>query len=186
MACANFAMDLIDDHSARRGAQGDEGPLIKHYRVSELIPAPELPLHQLLKREPAIWAGMQISSGVLSIGLGIMFAASFRIEDLLLTLFRVPIISGILFLVAGFFSIMLYRNPGLLQMCFHSNVLCLALASIGFVLLCLDLSKPVHLQHHPISYQVEILVLCVTLLDMIISTVLIFLINAEKRRHRKK
>lgn len=34
--------------------------------------------------------------------------------------------------------------------------------------------------------QVEILVLCVTLLDMLVSTVLILLINAEKRRHEKK
>ncbi|KAK3541352.1 hypothetical protein QTP86_023085 [Hemibagrus guttatus] len=184
MACVNFAMDVIDDHSARRGAQGDEGPLIKHYRVAELIPAPELPLHQLLKKEPAIWAGMQISSGVFSIGLGIVFAVSLEIDDLLLTLFRVPIISGILFLVSGFFSIMLYRNPGLLQMCFHSNVLCLFTAVIGFVLLCVDLSKGTLLDWIP--HQVELLVLCVTLSDMIISTILIFLINAEKRRHRKK
>lgn len=56
MACVNLSMDVMEDHSARRGHREDEGPLIKHYRVSELIPAPELPLHQLLKREPAVWA----------------------------------------------------------------------------------------------------------------------------------
>lgn len=175
-------MDVMEDHSARRGHREDEGPLIKHYRVSELIPAPELPLHQLLKREPAVWAAVQISSGVLSIGLGVMFAVSFPINHLFLILFRVPIITGILFLIAGLFSMLLYRHPTILQMCFHSNIFCLVVAAIGAVLLCVDLvGKEKNLEH-----QVEILVLCVTLLDMLVSTVLILLINAEKRRHEKK
>lgn len=56
MACVNLAMDVIDDASGRRGNQSDEGRLIKHYRVSELIPAPEPSLHKLLKREPGVWA----------------------------------------------------------------------------------------------------------------------------------
>ncbi|XP_017308508.1 uncharacterized protein si:ch211-269k10.4 [Ictalurus punctatus] len=191
MACVNLSMDVMEDHSARRGHREDEGPLIKHYRVSELIPAPELPLHQLLKREPAVWAAVQISSGVLSIGLGVMFAVSFPINHLFLILFRVPIITGILFLIAGLFSMLLYRHPTILQMCFHSNIFCLVVAAIGAVLLCVDLAEynairdPVK-QEKKLEHEVEILVLCVTLLDMLVSTVLILLINAEKRRHEKK
>ncbi|KAB5532845.1 hypothetical protein PHYPO_G00124820 [Pangasianodon hypophthalmus] len=187
MACVNFAMDVIEDPSGRRGQQGDGSPLIKHYRASELVPAPALPLHQLLKREPAVWAAVQISSGILSIGIGIMFAACFKIDDMLLTLFRVPIISGILFLIAGCFSTLLYRHPALLQMCFHSNIFCLSVAAIGAVLLIVDISrnigknKATDLQH-----QVEILVLCVTVLDMLVSVVLISFIYAEKRRHERK
>ncbi|KAI5611882.1 hypothetical protein C0J50_0550 [Silurus asotus] len=120
MACANFAMDVIEGSSGRREGEGDEGLLIKHYRVSELIPSPKLPLHRLLKREPAVWAAVQVSSGVLSVGIGVMFAASFGIADLLLTLFRVPIVSGVL-------------------MCFQANIFCLVMATIGAVLLCVDL-----------------------------------------------
>ncbi|XP_053467073.1 uncharacterized protein si:ch211-269k10.4 isoform X2 [Ictalurus furcatus] len=191
MACVNLSMDVMEDHSERRGHRDDEGPLIKHYRVSELIPAPELPLHQLLKREPAVWAAVQISSGVLSVGLGVMFAVSFPINHLLLILFRVPIITGILFLTAGFFSMLLYRHPAILQMCFHSNIFCLVVAALGAVLLCVDLAKHNAIpdnekQEKKLQHEVEALVLCVTLLDMLVSTVLIFLINAEKRRHEKK
>ncbi|XP_060717177.1 uncharacterized protein si:ch211-269k10.4 [Tachysurus vachellii] len=181
MACVNFTMDVIEDQAARRELQGDEGPLIKHYRVSELVPGPQLPLHQFMKREPAVWAAMQICSGILSTGLGVVFAASFNIDSLLLILFRVPIVTGILFLAAGFFSLMLYRNPRLLQFCFHSNILCLVISSIGTVLLCVDLSS-----QNVLVFSVELLVLFVTLFDILISIVLIFLINAEKRRQRKK
>ncbi|MCI4391148.1 hypothetical protein PGIGA_G00131060 [Pangasianodon gigas] len=183
MACVNFSMDVIEDPSGRHGQQGDGSPLIKHYRVSELVPAPALPLHQLLKREPAVWAAVQISSGILSIGIGIMFAACFKIDHMLLTLFRVPIISGILFLIAGFLSTLLYRHPALLQMCFHSNIFCLSVAAIGAVLLFVDIGKNKATDLH---HQVEILVLCVTVLDMLVSVVLISFIYAEKRRHERK
>lgn len=184
-------MDVMEDHSERRERRDDEGPLIKHYRVSELIPAPELPLHHLLKREPAVWAAVQISSGILSIGLGVMFAVSFPINHLLLILFRVPIITGILFLTAGSFSMLLYRHPTILQMCFHSNIFCLVVAAIGAVLLCVDLPKnnvdsEARNPGRELEHEVEILVLCVTLLDMLVSIVLIFFINAERRRHEKK
>ncbi|KAI5092458.1 hypothetical protein C0J45_18089 [Silurus meridionalis] len=192
MACANFAMDVIEGSSGRRDGEGDEGLLIKHYRVSELIPSPKLPLHRLLKREPAVWAAVQISSGVLSVGIGVMFAASFGIADLLLTLFRVPIVSGVLFLFTGVLSMLLYRHPTLLQMCFQANIFCLAMAMLGAVLLCVDLGgKKTHVKSNDESgselyHQVESLVLCVTLLDMLISFVLVLLICAEKRRQEKK
>ncbi|XP_060756430.1 uncharacterized protein si:ch211-269k10.4 [Neoarius graeffei] len=181
MASVNFAMDTIEDHP--RGHRDDDGPLIKHYRVTELIPAKKLPLHRLLKREPAVWAAVQISSGILSIALGIMFAVYFQIQDILLTLFRVPVMSGILFLVAGVFSMLLYRHPALLQTCFHANIFCLTVATIGAVLLCVDLAK------HNISkiqHEVEILVLCVTCLDILVSFILVYLIHAERRRDEKK
>ncbi|XP_047664323.1 uncharacterized protein LOC113634376 [Tachysurus fulvidraco] len=135
------------NHSARRELQGDEGPLIKHYRVSELVPDPQIPLHRLMKREPAVWAAMQISSGILSIGLGVVFAASFPIDGLLLTLFRVTIVTGILF-------------------CFHSNIFCLVISTIGTVLLCVDINKS---GLHHFVFSVEFLVLFVTLFDMLIS-----------------
>ncbi|KAM9436249.1 uncharacterized protein Hap1MRO34_000751 [Clarias gariepinus] len=193
MASVNIAMDVIEDQSGKRGQEGDEGPLIKHYRVSELIPAPELPLHKLLKKEPAVWASVQVCSGVLSLGIGVMFAASFKIEDFFLTLFRVPIVTGIMFLVAGTLSMLLYRHPALLQICFHSNIFCLCLSMIGAVLLSVDIggTKPNSNPPTPESLssqarQVEIMVLCVTVLDMMVSIVLVLLIHAEKRRKAKQ
>ncbi|XP_062841235.1 uncharacterized protein si:ch211-269k10.4 [Trichomycterus rosablanca] len=150
MACSSNVMDKIEMESlGQKGGDVDNtGPIIKYYQATELIPSPKPPLHQLLKKEPAAWAFVQISSGVLNVGLGVVFAVVFPIENLLLTLFRVPIVTGLLFLMAGLMSTLLHRRPGLLQ--------------------------------------VEILILCVTLLDMIISGVLILFINTEKRRHEKE
>uniref|UniRef100_A0A3B1K9B0 Si:ch211-269k10.4 n=1 Tax=Astyanax mexicanus TaxID=7994 RepID=A0A3B1K9B0_ASTMX len=164
MARASIAMNIIEENPHHPTT--DNQPLIKYYKATTLIPDKPPALHRLLDKQPAAWAqSVQITSGILSFGLGVVFAVAFGMEELLLTLFRVPILTGIMFLVAGFLSNLLYKHPGLLQICFHSNILCLVVAAVGVVLLCVDL---------------EVVVLCVTVLDMLVSIILIIFIRMEK------
>ncbi|XP_036414336.1 uncharacterized protein si:ch211-269k10.4 [Colossoma macropomum] len=185
MARASIAMDTIEEDPRKHGrlTDGDDShPLIKYYKATTLIADKPPPLHRLLDRQPAAWASVQITSGILSFGLGMVFAVAFGIHEFLITLFRVPLLTGIMFLVAGFLSNLLYKHPGLLQVCFYSNILCLVVATVGAVLLCVDLARP---PPHQLRFQVEIVVLCVTLLDMVVSAVLIFFMHAEKRNPEK-
>ncbi|XP_037390089.1 uncharacterized protein si:ch211-269k10.4 [Pygocentrus nattereri] len=185
MARAAIPMDIIEEDTRKHGRLTDEDdshPLIKYYKATTLIPDKPPPLHRLLDRQPAAWASVQVTSGILSFGLGVVFAVAFGIDKFLLTLFRVPLLTGIMFLVAGFLSNLLHKHPGLLQVCFYSNILCLAVATTGAILLCVDLAK-----HQPdkLHFQVEIMVLCVTLLDMVVSAILIIFMYAEKRNLEK-
>ncbi|KAK9961492.1 hypothetical protein ABG768_009277 [Culter alburnus] len=180
MARADIAMEIRHEDSAA-GGRGDEGPLIKYYRASEALPGAVPVLHGLLRKGPATCAAVQTSSGILSFGIGVVFAASFGINNSLLTLFRVPIITGIMFVVAGILSNLLYKSPGLLQTCFIANIVCLVVSGIGVILLAVDLN-PVGNQ---IEHKMEVLVLCVTLMDMLIAAVLIFWFYREKRDHKK-
>ncbi|KAL7840362.1 hypothetical protein AOLI_G00256850 [Acnodon oligacanthus] len=185
MARAAIPMDIIEEDTRIHGRLTDEDdshPLIKYYKATTLIPDKQPPLHQLLDRQPAAWASVQVTSGILSLGLGVVFAVAFGIDKFLLTLFRVPLLTGTMFLVAGFLSNLLYKHPGLLQVCFYSNILCLAVATVGAVLLCVDLAEP---QPDKLHFQVEIVVLCVTLLDMVVSAVLIAFMHAEKCNLKK-
>ncbi|XP_066502000.1 uncharacterized protein si:ch211-269k10.4 [Hoplias malabaricus] len=184
MARANISMDIISENPRQHQTKGsDVDPLIKYYKATTLIPAKPLPLHRLLDKQPAAWASVQIVSGILSFGLGAVFAVEFEIHNLFLTLFRVPLLTGIMFLLAGCLSSLLHKHPGLLQVCFASNVLCLVVALIGAVLLCVDFATMV--PEDSVKYQVEIVVLCVTVLDIVVSAVLIFLIHIEKRNIEK-
>ncbi|KAG9283812.1 uncharacterized protein si:ch211-269k10.4 [Astyanax mexicanus] len=174
MARASIAMNIIEENPHHPTT--DNQPLIKYYKATTLIPDKPPALHRLLDKQPAAWASVQITSGILSFGLGVVFAVAFGMEELLLTLFRVPILTGIMFLVAGFLSNLLYKHPGLLQICFHSNILCLVVAAVGVVLLCVDLAK----NQEDLRLKVEVVVLCVTVLDMLVSIILIIFIRMEK------
>lgn len=124
---------------------------------------------------------IQSSSGILSFGIGVVFAASFGININFLTLLRVPIITGIMFVFAGILSNLLYKHPELLQTCFIANILCLVVSGIGTILLIVDLHSGVN----TIQNKMEVLALCVTLMDMIIAAVLIYWFYREKRDHKQ-
>ncbi|XP_055067588.2 uncharacterized protein [Misgurnus anguillicaudatus] len=174
MASVDIAMD-IQHHDT------DSQPLVKHYRASEPLPGVVPVLHSFLQKGPASWAAVQASSGILSFCIGAVFAASFNIGQFLLTLFRVPILTGILFMFTGILSNLLYKHPDLLQTCFCANIGCLFFSAIGVILLSVDLTN----SQNPIQFKMEVLVLCVTLMDLIIASLLIFFIYKEKKRNHK-
>nr|XP_009291006.1 uncharacterized protein si:ch211-269k10.4 isoform X1 [Danio rerio] len=203
MASADISMD-IQRHS---DTAGDQNPLIKYYRASEVMPAPVPALNTLLRKGPATCAAIQASSGILSLGIGVVFAASWDIGFNLLTLFRIPIVTGVMFVVAGILSNLLYKHPELLhvsvciytcvfpiniqhpekyssffpQTCFIANILCLCVSAIGAILLIVDLQPG----GNQIQQKMEVLILCVTLMDIIIAGVLIFWFYREKRGPKK-
>lgn len=181
MARADIEMDIQRHEDPAGGRHGDEGPLIKYYRASEVVPGPVPALQRLLRKGPATCAAIQSSSGILSLGIGIVFAVSFGIGDYLLTLFRVPIITGIMFVFAGILSNLLYKHPELLQSCFIANIVCLVVSGIGAILLIVDIQPGGNM----IQDKMEVLVLCVTLMDMIIAAVLIYWFYREKRDHKQ-
>ncbi|KAK1806409.1 hypothetical protein P4O66_004920 [Electrophorus voltai] len=185
MARAHIPMNIMEESRGKEAGESEEdehGPLIKYYKATELVPDRKPHLHRLFNKQPAVWASVQITCGILSLGLGVVFAVEFQIDKYFLTLFRVPIMTGIMFLFVGFLSNLLYKYPALLQMCFISNIVVLVMSVIGVMLLCVDLTK----NHHNLSHEVEILLLIVTILDMAVSTILIVFINAEIRNQGKK
>ncbi|KTF72166.1 hypothetical protein cypCar_00048802, partial [Cyprinus carpio] len=139
MAKADIEMDIQRHEDSAGGRRDDEGPLIKYYRAREVLPGPVPALQRLLRKEPSTCAAIQSSSGILSFGIGVVFAASFGINLNFLTLFRVPIITGIMFVFAGILSNLLYKHPELLQTCFIVNIGCLLMSGIGTILLSVDL-----------------------------------------------
>ncbi|XP_076868638.1 uncharacterized protein LOC143519264 [Brachyhypopomus gauderio] len=197
MARAHVPMNITEEGGGGKGAceaeEDDKGPLIKYYRATDLIPDKKPRLHRLFNKQPAVWASVQITCGVLSLGLGLVFAVVFEIQVCLVVLFRVPFMTGIMFLFVGFLSNFLYKYPGLLQMCFISNISVLVITVIGTVLLGVDLAKQSYelskgLQNelqNTLKYKVEILLLCVTLLDMVVSIVLTVFIYVEKHNQEK-
>ncbi|XP_051575435.1 uncharacterized protein si:ch211-269k10.4 [Myxocyprinus asiaticus] len=180
MASANIAMDIQHHEDFAGGRHTDESPLIKYYRASEPLPGVVPVLHSFLRKGPATWAAVQASSGILSFGIGVVFAVSFEIYNFVLTLLRVPIITGVLFVFTGILSNLLYKHPELLQACYIANIGCLVVSVIGAILLSVDL----HPGQNTIQYKMEVLVLCVTLMDIIIAAVLIFWIHKEKRNKK--
>ncbi|KAA0702610.1 hypothetical protein E1301_Tti011304 [Triplophysa tibetana] len=181
MASAHIEMDVQHQEDSADGRRSDHPPLVKYYRASEPLPGIKPVLHNFLKKGPASCAAVLASSGILSVGIGVVFAASFDMQFFLLTLFRVPIVTGILFIFTGILTNVLYCHPELLNTCFFANIGCLIVSAVGVILLSIDLAKH---KSNEIQYKMEFMVLCVTLMDMIIAAVLIFLIQREKQNQK--
>ncbi|XP_056618157.1 uncharacterized protein si:ch211-269k10.4 [Triplophysa dalaica] len=181
MASAHIEMDVQHHEDSADGRRSDHQPLVKYYRASEPLPGIKPVLHNFLKKGPASCAAVQASSGILSVGIGVVFAASVEMHSIFLTLFRVPIVTGILFIFTGILCNVLYRHPELLKTCFVANIGCLIVSAVGVILLSIDLGTN---SSYEIHYKMEVMVLCVTLMDMIIAAVLILLIHREKQNQK--
>ncbi|TRY72901.1 hypothetical protein DNTS_011796 [Danionella cerebrum] len=161
----------------------EEKSLVKHYRASKAVPCTsEHELKYLLKRGIPACAAIQACCGILTLGLGLVFAISMSIGESLMTLFRVPIISGITFIVAGMLTMFLRNHPELLHVCLVGNILCLSVSGISTALLVVDLLLPGTNER---LYQMEVLVLCMILMDLTITAVLLFWFHKERKEHRK-
>ncbi len=56
MAKADIEMDIQRHEDSAGGRRDDEGPLIKYYRASEVLPGPVPALQRLLRKGPATCA----------------------------------------------------------------------------------------------------------------------------------
>ncbi|XP_062394022.1 uncharacterized protein si:ch211-269k10.4 isoform X2 [Sardina pilchardus] len=176
MATAKMSM-AITEHGDEDAE--DRRPLVRHYQAQELIPPRRPVLHNLLDKQLSAWASVQAVSGVLSFGLGLVFASTVEFSSSLIILFRIPFLNGAMFFIAGLLSNLLHREPRLLPVCFRANLACMACAVVGTVIMCVDLALVMEKQAHT---KTEVLVLCVTLVQMILSALLTFWIHKEQRR----
>ncbi|XP_039475671.1 uncharacterized protein si:ch211-269k10.4 isoform X1 [Oreochromis aureus] len=183
MACADVDMDIHDEDDRHRGGQREQ-PVVRYYQASEMIPDKKGPLHDLMQKHPAVLGSLQMVSGLLSIGVGIVFAATQEIHESLFSLFRVSQLSGSLFIIAGIVSNLLFKYPALLSVCLTVNGGCIIVAVLAVLLISVDLARwdPQNEDH---LRQMEILELCVLGLEVSLSAVLCFWFSKEKRAKNK-
>lgn len=179
MACADVDMSIhgADEHPRR--AEHREPLLMRHYQASELVPDNKGPLHDLLQKQPAVLGSLQMVSGLFSFAVGILFAVTQEMTRSLFTLFRVSLLTGALYIIAGFVSNLLFRYPELLPVSLGVNCGCIIVAVVSACLISVDLAHwhPTDDQH----LRMEVLELCVLGLEIFLSAILCFWFAKERR-----
>lgn len=154
----------------------------KQYQATELVPSDKPLLHDLLRKQPAVLGSVQVVSGLLSVGIGIVFAASQNIGASLFSLFRVSQLTGMLFIIAGLVSNLLFKYPELLSVSLMVNCGCLCVAFLAAPLIIVDLVK---WDPYNEFLRMEMFELCILLLESLLSVILCFWFVKEKRKHSK-
>lgn len=186
MACANMNMDIhqVEDapHRPQRPERRGETPFVRHYQATEFMPSNKGPLHDLLKKQPAVLGSLQVVSGLLSVGVGIIFAVTQDMSNSLFSMFRVSQLTGALFIIAGLVSNALFKYPELLPVSFLVNCGCICVALVSVPLIIVDLTEWDPQSEH---LKMEVLQLCVLGLELSLSTILCFWFFKEKRKSSK-
>ncbi|XP_033496914.1 uncharacterized protein LOC117266076 [Epinephelus lanceolatus] len=179
MACADVDMSIHGDDDQPRKAAHREPLLVQHYQALELVPDDKGPLHDLLQKQPAVLGSLQMVSGLFSFAVGILFAVTQEMTQSLFTLFRVSLLSGALYIIAGCVSNLLFRYPELLPISFGVNCGCIVVAVVSSCLISVDLADwSLKNDQH---LRMEVLELCVLGLEIFLSAVLCFWFAKERR-----
>ncbi|XP_056300538.1 uncharacterized protein si:ch211-269k10.4 [Pseudoliparis swirei] len=182
MACANVDMDIHGVGQApRRAAPREpprEPPMIWHYQASELMPDHKGPLHDLLQKQPAVLGSLQVVSGLLSVGVGICFAVTQEMQQSFVTLFRLSHLTGVLCIIAGVVSNLLFKYPVLLPVSLVVNGGCIVVAVVSACLISVDLAY--WSSDNDQVCRMEVLELCVLGLEVFLSAILCFWFLKEK------
>ncbi|CAL1611271.1 unnamed protein product [Knipowitschia caucasica] len=171
-----LAIDALEELPLRSRRRG-EGERV--YQALELVPDREGPMHKLIQKQPAVLGSLQVVSGLLSVGVGIMVAVTQDIDSSLLSLFRVPYTTGALFFMAGLVSSMLFKGPELIPISLAMNCGCLLVAFVTAPLIIVDLSR--WDQNSEEYSKMEVFELCILVLESILSIVLCVWFIKEKR-----
>ncbi|KAI3360971.1 hypothetical protein L3Q82_013183, partial [Scortum barcoo] len=177
MACADVDMDIHGAEEEPLRPNRREPPMVCHYQATEFLPEDKGPLHDLLKKQPAVLGSLQMVSGLLSVGVGVVFALTQDIGKSLFSLFRVAHLTGVLFIVAGIVSNLLFKYPALLPVSLVVNCGCIAVAVLASWLISVDLANW-HLNDE--YMRMEVLQLCVLGLEVLLSVILCFWFYKEK------
>ncbi|KAF3839837.1 hypothetical protein F7725_018554 [Dissostichus mawsoni] len=156
MACADVDMD-IDENEGTPGRSPREPPMVRQYRALELLPEKKGPLHDLLQKKPA---SLLMVSGLLSVGVGIVFAVTQEMQESLINLFRLSHLTGAL--------VSLMVNLG-----------CIIVAVVSACLISVDLA--LWRTEHDTHLRMEVLELCVLALEVLLSTILCIWFSKETR-----
>ncbi|MEQ2239084.1 hypothetical protein ILYODFUR_000925 [Ilyodon furcidens] len=181
MASADVDMDIHEeDVPLQKGRrQLPSTPcLVRYYQASEMLPDEKGQMYNLLQKQPAVLGSLQIMSGILSVGVGLLFAATQEMGQSLFTMFRVSQLTGVLFVIAGLVSNLLFKYPALLTVSFAVNCGCIVFALIGAILISVDLSQ--WNTDNDLSLKIEVMGLCVLGLESFLSAVLCIWFFKEK------
>ncbi|CAJ1062107.1 uncharacterized protein si:ch211-269k10.4 [Xyrichtys novacula] len=179
MACADIDMDIHGEDEDLHRAGRREHTLVRHYQATELVPGVKGPLHDLLQKQPAVLGSVQMMSGLVSVGLGFVFALTQEMGDSLITMFRISYLTGIMFVVAGIISNLLFKYPELLPVSLRVNCGCIIVAVVSACLICVDLANWNRQQEQHL--RMEVLELCVLGLEAFLSAILCYWFFKEKR-----
>ncbi|KAL0985466.1 hypothetical protein UPYG_G00157240 [Umbra pygmaea] len=184
MACADISMDIQGPDETESEEHWDQRAelLIRCYQPTELVPPRKGPLHDLLLKQPAVFGSIQMVNGLLSVGLGFLFAVTQDPPRSIFTLLRVAPLTGILFFIAGLLSNLLFKYPRLLLACLFVNIGCMVVAVIGAALIVADLAlwKTEDEQY----FKLEVLMLCLLLAEVSASAFLSFWIHKKNPTHK--
>ncbi|XP_061919007.1 uncharacterized protein si:ch211-269k10.4 [Entelurus aequoreus] len=189
MACADFDMDIQEARTAGEDLRTDEGmckgnsqkvSMLTTYQASHHVLEDDMgPMDSLLRKNTAVLASLQIVSGILSVGLGVILAVNLDMAKSLFTLFRVAHLTGTLYIIAGVVSAMLQKYPALLQVSLVINRGGVVVALVAVSIIITDLTgwNEAEAQY----LKMEVLELCMLGLQILVSVVLCFWISKEKR-----
>ncbi|XP_048881377.1 uncharacterized protein si:ch211-269k10.4 isoform X1 [Brienomyrus brachyistius] len=177
-------------------------PLFKQYKANEVLEIKKPRLHKLLEKQPMSMGAFQTICGITIFGLGIVTATS---EEVTLgILLRVPILTGILFFFSGLLSFLLYKFPAFLHVSYVVNVGSFLVAGIGVILLSVDIyfwnsrkvepcgkypyywnswDRPLSCNYKGVM-RVQAIILGVTLAEMMVTAVLLYLLHVERNREK--
>lgn len=181
MASADVDMDILEEDVPLQTGRRQPPPtpcLVRYYQASEMLPEKKGHLHNLMQKQPAVLGSLQIMSGILSLAMGILFAATQEMHKSFFTLFRIAQLTGTLFVIAGLLSNLLFKYPRLLIVSIMLNCGCIIVAVIGAILISVDLAQ--WNQENKQFLQVEVMGLCVLGLEVFLSAVLCFWFFKEK------
>lgn len=179
MACANVELDIdaVDEELLRARRR----ETVTHcYKATEQVPKNKPPLHNLMRKQPAVLGSVQVVSGLLSVGVGLIFAVTQDMSQSLFSLFRVSQLTGALFIVSGLVSNALFRHPELLPVSFAINCGCICVSAVAAPLIIVDLR-----QWEPDNefLKMELFELCILGLESCLSVILCFWFFKEKQRN---
>ncbi|XP_068999042.1 uncharacterized protein [Embiotoca jacksoni] len=179
MACADIDMDIRADEEPHRGGRRG-APMIQYYQATEMMPDNRKPLHDLLQKHPAVLGSLQIVSGLFSVGVGILFSVTQKMENSFFTLFRVSQMTGTPLIIAGLLSNLLFKYPALLPVSFAVNCGFIIVAVAGACLISVDLAdwNEVNDQH----LRMEVMELCLLGFEVFLSVILCFWFVKEKHQ----
>ncbi|AWO96708.1 Hypothetical protein SMAX5B_012124 [Scophthalmus maximus] len=179
MACADVDMDIQRTDEEPHRADSGEPTMVRRYQATEVLPDDKGPLHDLLQKQPSVLGSLQMVSGFLSVGVGILCAVTQQMDQSLFTLFRVSHFTGVLFIIAGVVSNLLFKYPRLLPLSFAVNCGCIIVTVAAACLIGVDLAygNPVDEPY----WRIEVLALCVMGLEVFLSAILCFWFSKEKR-----
>nr|XP_057940511.1 uncharacterized protein si:ch211-269k10.4 [Doryrhamphus excisus] len=195
MACADVDMDICEEEEEMESLwmpnmqiSDDERPCKEHNRKLTILrqyqPSHHYldddsgAMHSLLQTNLAVLGTLQIVSGILSVGLGAIFAVNQDMAKSLFTLFRVALFTGTLFTFAGVVSAMLHKHPELLHVSLVIHRACIVAAFAAAGLIITDLTG---WDEENVQYlKMEVLELCMLGLQVSIAVILCLRISKKK------